>query len=152
MSAAKEFVKVKVKHLIYSVSTLTLEGATNKTVETEEERCNKKECASNCEDPWEETNGRCYLWSREKMFLEPAEKNCRSLGSHLVSVTSQDEQNYLLTNVRLYEKLSFNWVLGKKFGGYNLDWSNRPRRRKELEVDRLLSMELHQLETRWIPA
>ena len=50
---------------IFSIH-IDFEGATNKTLE----RCNKKECASNCEDPWEETNGRCYLWSREKMFLE----------------------------------------------------------------------------------
>ena len=60
-------------------------GATNDSVQIEMDRCETGECKGTCTDPWEEKDGQCYLWSKEKLFWGAAEEKCRSLGGHLAS-------------------------------------------------------------------
>ena len=63
--------------------------------------CETDECKPNCTGPgWEEREGQCYYWSQEKLFWGAAEENCRSMGGHLASVTSQDVEDFLYQNVR----------------------------------------------------
>jgi len=65
----------------------------------QEEHCQSGDCVEpNCSSGWEERDGQCYYWSQEKLFWGAAEEKCRSLGSHLVSVTSQDVHDYLYQN------------------------------------------------------
>ena len=52
-----------------------------------------------CAHGWEEKDGRCYYWSKEKLFWGEAEEKCKSFGGHLASVTSQDVHDYLKDNV-----------------------------------------------------
>ena len=79
----------------------TFKGSNN-TRQIQDEECKTDNCTSNCADPgWVEREGRCYYWSQEKLFWRAAEEKCRSMSSHLVSVTSQDVHDYLHLNVRM---------------------------------------------------
>ena len=62
----------------------------------------------NCTSGWEEKDGQCYFWSQEKQYWGEAEERCRSLGGHLASVTTQEEYDYLMLNVRNIEKIHNN--------------------------------------------
>ena len=70
-----------------------------KTLEDENEDCEKDKCTSSCAHGWEERDGRCYYWSKEKLFWGEAEEKCKSFGAHLASVISQDVHDYLRQNV-----------------------------------------------------
>ena len=68
-------------------------------MEVENKDCEKDKCASSCAHGWEERDGRCYYWSKEKLFWGEAEEKCKSFGAHLASVISQDVHDYLSHNV-----------------------------------------------------
>merc|ERR1712179_771674 len=78
-----------------------LETSPEKGYEDQNEKC--ETCTSSCDYGWEEKDGRCYFWSKEKLSWEAAEEKCQKLGGHLASVISQDVHVYLRDN----EKNSF---------------------------------------------
>lgn len=48
-----------------------------------------------CEQGWEEFRGNCYLHFSERETWSSAEQRCQELNSHLVSITSQEEQEFV---------------------------------------------------------
>ena len=90
-------------------------------------------------------NGKCYLWSQEKLFWAAAELKCRSINSHLTSVTTKKIHDYLKQDV------SENYVFMKSLSiagedpKWYLDRRNRPIPRGQLDLDRLQPLELRQM-------
>ena len=109
LCAAKQSVQVQIKEKIFSDYHLNLEptGPDN-NLETESVRCKEDTCTVNCTSGWEEKDGQCYFWSQENLNWGEAEERCRSLGGHLASVTTQEEYDYLMLNVRNIEKIHNN--------------------------------------------
>ena len=57
-------------------------------------------CTPTCPDGWEEFEGRCFLWVRNnKTSWDAAENFCQNEGGHLASVTSKEDQAYMLDRV-----------------------------------------------------
>ena len=69
-------------------------------IEVQQDSCSSDGCTQTCEPGWEEFDGRGYIWSKEKMFWGAAEEECRNMGGHLASVTSQDVHKFLHQSVR----------------------------------------------------
>ncbi|XP_031239893.1 C-type lectin domain family 4 member F [Mastomys coucha] len=94
---------------------------------------------------WKYFNGKFYYFSRDKKSWHEAEKFCRSQGAHLASVTSQEEQAFLVrtTSAEFYwigltdqgtegnwhwvDSTPFNYVQSKGFWGKSQpdNWRHR---------------------------
>lgn len=48
-----------------------------------------------CEPGWDKFQGFCYRHFSQRLSWEVAEKHCRMLGAHLVSIMTPEEQHYL---------------------------------------------------------
>lgn len=48
-----------------------------------------------CPDGWLEFKGSCYLHFAERDTWSEAEQRCQELNAHLVSITSQEEQQFV---------------------------------------------------------
>lgn len=48
-----------------------------------------------CEPGWDKFHGFCYRHFSQRLSWEVAEKHCRVLGAHLVSIMSHEEQSYI---------------------------------------------------------
>ncbi|XP_049605344.1 uncharacterized protein [Syngnathus scovelli] len=58
-----------------------------------------------CPADWQEYNGHCYYFSKDKKNADDAENFCRQNGGHLTSVLDQMEQSWLAAKMK-------NWWLG----------------------------------------
>uniref|UniRef100_A0A6Q2WX26 Aggrecan core protein n=1 Tax=Esox lucius TaxID=8010 RepID=A0A6Q2WX26_ESOLU len=70
-----------------------------------------KDCGTpvlGCADGWEEFMGSCYLHFTERDTWSDAEERCRGLNSHLVSITSQQEQEFINSNAQDYQWIGLN--------------------------------------------
>ncbi|MCI4380203.1 hypothetical protein PGIGA_G00236980 [Pangasianodon gigas] len=57
------------------------------------------EAAQGCPDDWVEFEGSCYVHFIERMNWTNAEQHCRELNSHLLSITSKQEQIFINNNI-----------------------------------------------------
>ncbi|KAB5571462.1 hypothetical protein PHYPO_G00225220 [Pangasianodon hypophthalmus] len=57
------------------------------------------EAAQGCADDWVEFEGSCYVHFTERMNWTNAEQHCRELNSHLLSITSKQEQIFINDNI-----------------------------------------------------
>ncbi|XP_053538247.1 aggrecan core protein isoform X1 [Ictalurus punctatus] len=58
------------------------------------------EAAQGCADGWLEFEGSCYIQFRERKNWTNAEQHCRELNSHLLSITSKQEQIFVYNHMR----------------------------------------------------
>ncbi|XP_046890505.1 aggrecan core protein [Hypomesus transpacificus] len=61
-----------------------------------------------CAEGWVEFMGSCYLHFSERDTWGVAEHRCQELNSHLVSITSQQEQNFVNSNAQDYQWIGLN--------------------------------------------
>ncbi|KAJ7998365.1 hypothetical protein DPEC_G00221940 [Dallia pectoralis] len=61
-----------------------------------------------CADGWEEFMGKCYLHFTERDTWADAEEKCKGMNSHLVSITSQQEQEFINSNAEDYQWIGLN--------------------------------------------
>lgn len=64
--------------------------------------------AQGCEQGWEEFMGNCYLHFSERETWSSAEQRCQDLNSHLVSITSPEEQEFVNSNAQDYQWIGLN--------------------------------------------
>ncbi|XP_076877607.1 brevican core protein [Brachyhypopomus gauderio] len=70
-----------------------------------------KNCATpveGCAQGWVEFMGSCYLHFSEREIWTNAEQHCRELNAHLVSITSLQEQDFVLTQAQDYQWIGLN--------------------------------------------
>ncbi len=66
---------------------------------------------SNCPMYWYNFNGRCHKYISTHMTWVDAELRCVSEGANLVSIHSQEEQNFVTSLVRNFDPaLGFTWI------------------------------------------
>ncbi|KAK2830478.1 hypothetical protein Q5P01_018409 [Channa striata] len=61
-----------------------------------------------CEPGWDKFHGFCYRHFSQRLSWEVAEKHCRVLGAHLVSIMSPEEQIYINSNYKEYQWTGLN--------------------------------------------
>uniref|UniRef100_I3KEY5 Aggrecan core protein n=1 Tax=Oreochromis niloticus TaxID=8128 RepID=I3KEY5_ORENI len=61
-----------------------------------------------CPDNWVEFMGSCYRHFTERDTWAEAEKHCQELNAHLVSISSQEEQQFLISNGEEYQWIGLN--------------------------------------------
>ncbi|XP_037396386.1 aggrecan core protein isoform X2 [Pygocentrus nattereri] len=61
-----------------------------------------------CEEGWVEFMGSCYIHFNEREMWTGAEQYCQELNAHLVSITSQQEQNFVNTLAQDYQWIGLN--------------------------------------------
>lgn len=61
-----------------------------------------------CAEGWAEFMGSCYLHFAERDTWPNAEQRCQELNSHLVSITSQEEQDFVNSNAHDYQWIGLN--------------------------------------------
>uniref|UniRef100_UPI0037E89487 aggrecan core protein-like n=1 Tax=Semicossyphus pulcher TaxID=241346 RepID=UPI0037E89487 len=61
-----------------------------------------------CADGWMEFMGSCYLHFAERDTWSEAEQRCQELNSHLVSIGSQEEQQFVNSNGQDYQWIGLN--------------------------------------------
>ncbi|XP_062856759.1 aggrecan core protein [Trichomycterus rosablanca] len=89
--------------LLFTSSPDTLLGRANTVKQP-----NVTEAVSGCADGWEEFKGSCYIHFSERKTWESAEQHCQELDSHLVSITSQEEQDFVNNKVADYQWIGLN--------------------------------------------
>uniref|UniRef100_A0A3Q4MXH7 C-type lectin domain-containing protein n=1 Tax=Neolamprologus brichardi TaxID=32507 RepID=A0A3Q4MXH7_NEOBR len=62
-----------------------------------------KPTVQDCPDDWVEFMGSCYRHFTERDTWAEAEKHCQELNAHLVSISSQEEQQFLISNGEEYQ-------------------------------------------------
>ncbi|XP_013402517.1 perlucin-like [Lingula anatina] len=65
-----------------------------------------------CQAPFVQLSGRCYFFSCMQKSWSHAQAYCRSISSHLARITSQSENNMIVSYVRNYFSVNFSWWLG----------------------------------------
>ncbi|MEQ2284669.1 hypothetical protein AMECASPLE_023899, partial [Ameca splendens] len=70
------------------------------------ERCEIEEQL--CEDGWTKFQGNCYLHISDREKWLEAEKRCRDLNSHLVSIITPEEQQFVSASVQDYQWIGLN--------------------------------------------
>ncbi|XP_013402520.1 perlucin [Lingula anatina] len=65
-----------------------------------------------CQAPFVQLSGRCYFFSCMQKSWSHAQAYCRSISSHLARITSQRGNNMIVSYVRNYFSVNFNWWLG----------------------------------------
>ncbi|XP_015240327.1 PREDICTED: aggrecan core protein-like isoform X1 [Cyprinodon variegatus] len=70
------------------------------------ERCDIEE--QWCEDGWTKFQGNCYLHFSEREEWLDAEKRCRDLNAHLVSIITPEEQQFVSANMQDYQWIGLN--------------------------------------------
>ena len=125
LSVVQQYVQVKHKAIDFILQSLCWSPDDVPAIQDEPE-CSSYDCTPNCDPGWEKFDGKCYLWSQEKLFWAAAELKCRSINSHLTSVTTKKIHDYLKQDV------SENYVFMKSLNIagedpiWYLDWRNRP--------------------------
>ncbi|KAK2920997.1 hypothetical protein Q8A73_000482 [Channa argus] len=61
-----------------------------------------------CEQGWDKFHGYCYRHFSQRLSWEAAEKHCRVLGAHLVSIVSPEEQIYINSHYKEYQWTGLN--------------------------------------------
>ncbi|CDQ82138.1 unnamed protein product, partial [Oncorhynchus mykiss] len=61
-----------------------------------------------CVEGWVEFMGSCYLHFAERDTWPDAEQRCQELNGHLVSITSQQEQEFVNSNAQDYQWIGLN--------------------------------------------
>ncbi|XP_019116376.2 aggrecan core protein [Larimichthys crocea] len=61
-----------------------------------------------CADGWQEFMGSCYLHFTERDTWSEAEQRCQELNAHLVSISSQEEQQFVNSNGQDYQWIGLN--------------------------------------------
>ncbi|XP_055368957.1 brevican core protein-like [Betta splendens] len=61
-----------------------------------------------CELGWDKFHGFCYRHFSQRLSWEVAEKHCRMMGAHLVSIMSPEEQTYISSNYKEYQWTGLN--------------------------------------------
>uniref|UniRef100_A0A3Q2DPI7 Aggrecan core protein n=1 Tax=Cyprinodon variegatus TaxID=28743 RepID=A0A3Q2DPI7_CYPVA len=61
-----------------------------------------------CEDGWTKFQGNCYLHFSEREEWLDAEKRCRDLNAHLVSIITPEEQQFVSANMQDYQWIGLN--------------------------------------------
>ncbi|XP_016116379.1 aggrecan core protein-like isoform X2 [Sinocyclocheilus grahami] len=61
-----------------------------------------------CAEGWMEFMGSCYIHFDERETWTSAEQHCQELNSHLVSISSQEEQEFVKTQVHDYQWIGLN--------------------------------------------
>ncbi|MCJ8734298.1 hypothetical protein PDJAM_G00233640 [Pangasius djambal] len=61
------------------------------------------EAAQGCADDWVEFEGSCYIYFTERKNWTNAEQHCRELNSHLLSITSKQEQIFINNHIWDYQ-------------------------------------------------
>uniref|UniRef100_A0A8C7IVD2 Aggrecan core protein n=1 Tax=Oncorhynchus kisutch TaxID=8019 RepID=A0A8C7IVD2_ONCKI len=61
-----------------------------------------------CAEGWVEFMGSCYMHFLERDTWPDAEQRCQELNSHLVSITSQQEQEFVNSNAQDYQWIGLN--------------------------------------------
>uniref|UniRef100_S4RDE0 C-type lectin domain-containing protein n=1 Tax=Petromyzon marinus TaxID=7757 RepID=S4RDE0_PETMA len=73
-----------------------------------------------CEPGWHGFGGRCYRYVAERLPWAEAEEACRSVGGHLASIASRDENNFILALGSDYQ-----WIgLNDRFSEGDFHWSD----------------------------
>nr|XP_032831863.1 neurocan core protein-like [Petromyzon marinus]XP_032831864.1 neurocan core protein-like [Petromyzon marinus] len=76
--------------------------------------------AVSCEPGWHGFGGRCYRYVAERLPWAEAEEACRSVGGHLASIASRDENNFILALGSDYQ-----WIgLNDRFSEGDFHWSD----------------------------
>ncbi|XP_055778115.1 aggrecan core protein-like [Salvelinus fontinalis] len=71
-----------------------------------EENCSTP--VQGCAEGWVEFMGSCYLHFAERDTWPDAEQRCQELNAHLVSITSQQEQEFVNSNAQDYQWIGLN--------------------------------------------
>ncbi|XP_047461966.1 brevican core protein-like [Mugil cephalus] len=61
-----------------------------------------------CEPGWDKFQGFCYQHFSQRLSWEVAEQQCRTMGAHLVSIMTPEEQNYINNNYKEYQWTGLN--------------------------------------------
>uniref|UniRef100_A0A673IRU1 C-type lectin domain-containing protein n=1 Tax=Sinocyclocheilus rhinocerous TaxID=307959 RepID=A0A673IRU1_9TELE len=61
-----------------------------------------------CSEGWMEFMGSCYIHFDERETWTSAEQHCQELNSHLVSISSQEEHEFVKTQVHDYQWIGLN--------------------------------------------
>ncbi|XP_006006079.2 C-type lectin domain family 4 member E-like [Latimeria chalumnae] len=78
---------------------------------------NRWEC---CPAEWLLFNGGCYYFSNDTMLWKPSESNCTSMESHLVMITSKEEQDFIEKQVSTAHWIGLN--VQRRAQGVSRNW------------------------------
>ncbi|XP_041854032.1 aggrecan core protein isoform X2 [Melanotaenia boesemani] len=70
-----------------------------------------EDCATpmqGCPEGWMEFRGSCYFHFEDRLTWSEAEQHCRELNSHLVSISSEEEQQFVNSNNQNYQWIGLN--------------------------------------------